>query len=72
MDLNTLALSALLQRNSRAHGLVKLRPFASSYQELSEKKTSGTQLNRSGKRQEKPSQAEGRGCVKAVHRKIAL
>ena len=37
MDWDTLALSALLRRNSRAHGLVKLPPFASSYQELSEK-----------------------------------
>jgi len=39
----------LLQRNSPAQGLVKLPPFASSYQEVSEKKTSDTQLNRSGK-----------------------
>ena len=46
MERDTLALSALLQRNSPAHGLVKLLPFASSYQELSEEKTSGTQLNR--------------------------
>ena len=37
MDWDTLALSALLRRNSRAHSLVKLPPFASSYQELSEK-----------------------------------
>ena len=37
MDWDTLALSALLQRNSRAHGLVKFPPLASSYQELSEK-----------------------------------
>ena len=49
MERDTLALSALLQRNSPAHGLVKLLPFASSYLELSEKKTSGTQLNRSVK-----------------------
>ena len=40
MERDTLALSALLQRNSPAHVLVKLPPFASSYQELSEKKTS--------------------------------
>ena len=32
MERITLALSALLQRNSPAHGLVKLPPFASSYE----------------------------------------
>ena len=32
MERDTLALSALLQRNSPAHGLVKLLPFASSYE----------------------------------------
>ena len=37
MDWDTLALSALLRRNSRAHGLVKLPPVASSYQGLNEK-----------------------------------
>ena len=38
MERDTLALSALLQRNSPPHCLVKLPRFASSYQELSEKK----------------------------------
>ena len=32
MEWDTLAPSALLQRNSPAHGLVKLSPFASSYE----------------------------------------
>ena len=32
MERDTLALSALLRRNSTAHGLVKLPPFALSYE----------------------------------------
>ena len=38
MERETLALSALLQRNSPAHGLVKLPPFASSYEISKNKK----------------------------------
>ena len=50
MERDTLTLSALLQRNSPAHGLiVKLPLFSANYKELSKKKTSGTQLSRSRK-----------------------